>query len=79
MESALDAAWRFKKNNSSDAVLATQEAMFKFQLDCDGKMHLTWLEESVLPYRQCDTVESYRAMPFTSLPSPSWIFRRLHS
>ena len=68
---------KFKEDILTDAVLITQEATFKVQLDCDGRVHLTRPEESVLPYRQSDTV-SYRAKTFTSLIALSWILRRLY-
>ena len=67
---------RFKEDTLTGAVLTTQEATFKIQLDRDGRVHLTRPEESVLPHRQSDTA-SYRAKTLTSLTAPSWILRRL--
>ena len=67
---------KFNKNTLSGAILITQEAMFKVQLDCDGKVHFIRLEKSVLSYRQSDPV-SYRVRTHTSLTALSWILSRL--
>ena len=63
---------KFKKNTLTGIVLTTQEATFKVQLDRDGRVHLTWPEESVFPHRQSDTA-SYRTKTLTSLIAPFWI------
>ena len=69
---------KLKKETLTSAVLITQEATFKVQLDNDKKVHLTRPKESVLPHRQCDTA-SYRAKILTSLIAPSWIVSGLKS
>ena len=67
---------RFKEDTLIGAILTTQETTFKIQLDRDERVHLTRLEESVLPHRQSDTA-SYRAKTLTSLTTPSWILKRV--
>ena len=69
---------RFKEDTLNGAILTTQEATFKVQLDRDGRVHLMQLEESILLSRQNDTT-SYRVKTLTSLIAPSWILGDLKS
>ena len=61
---------RLQGGTLTSAVLTTQEATFKVQLDRDGRVQLTRLEESVLPHKQSDTA-NYKAKTLTSLTAPS--------
>ena len=61
---------KFKEDTLTGAVLTTQEAIFNSQLNSDGRVYFTRPEESVLLYRQSDTV-SYRIKTLTRLTVPS--------
>lgn len=42
---------KFKENTFADAILTTQEATFKVQLEQGVIVYLTWPEKSVLLYK----------------------------